>query len=144
MDLKQWPLSKCSFPFFCVRRNISIIKKSIVMGSNGDFYHHIRYHTFPIVPSYLPLNGYNIPKIKSISHKDSPFATTFDTLQISRFTASLKQKVLRKFFLRRNNISYSYKITPKDKDKILESNSPFYNPFQFYNLSRAIKILRET
>lgn len=135
---------KMLFPLLLCTTKYFHYNESIVMGSNGDFYHHIRYHTFPIVPSYLPLNGYNIPKIKSISHKDSPFATTFDTLQISRFTASLKQKVLRKFFLRRNNISYSYKITPKDKDKILESNSPFYNPFQFYNLSRAIKILRET
>lgn len=135
---------KMLFPLLLCTTKYFHYNESIVMGSNGDFYHHIRYHTFPIVPSYLPLNGYNIPKIKSISHKDSPFATTFDTLQISRFTASLKQKVLRKFFLRRNNISYSYKITPKDKDKTLESNSPFYNPFQFYNLSRAIKILRET
>lgn len=132
---------KMLFPLLLCTTKYFHYNESIVMGSNGDFYHHIRYHTFPIVPSYLPLNGYNIPKIKSISHKDSPFATTFDTLQISRFTASLKQKVLRKFFLRRNNISYSYKITPKDKDKTLESNSPFYNPFQFYNLSRAIKIL---
>lgn len=135
---------KMLFPLLLCTTKYFHYNESIVMGSNGDFYHHIRYHTFPIVPSYLPLNGYNISKIKSISHNDSPFTTTFDTLQISRFTASLKQKVLRKFFLRRNNISYSYKITPKDKDKTLESNSPFYNPFQFYNLSRAIKILRET
>lgn len=65
------------------------------MGSNGDFYHHIRYHTFPIVLSYFTFKRLYIPKIKSISHKDSPFATTFDTLLNFPIYSLAETKILR-------------------------------------------------
>lgn len=65
------------------------------MGSNGDFYHHIRYHTFPIVLSYFIFKRLYIPKIKSISHKDSPFATTFDTLLNFPIYSLAETKILR-------------------------------------------------
>lgn len=74
------------------------------MGSNGDFYHHIRYHTFPIVLSYFTFKRLYIPKIKSISHKDSPFATTFDTL----LNFPIYSLAVTKFFVRRNISTYSY------------------------------------
>lgn len=94
LDLKQWPLSKCSLLLLCTTKYFHY-NGSIVMGSNGDFYHHIRYHTFPIVLSYFTFKRLYIPKIKSISHKDSPFATTFDTLLNFPIYSLAETKILR-------------------------------------------------